>query len=513
MRKDIAEENEKRRKSNGVESGQQIMDFKRRRRISELNFPTGHFVFFGEDIQRVFNRSSEGAHEEISRLSGPNSGHFELGGDGIQVGSSEKDGIFSRGDGFQDWRVRKAGSDVGNEDRFFGGGGGVAMEVGGFGENGHQLWSSSTNLDHKGFKDLVVDHESASENDAEVHDRVENWAREETNLTQLGKQNQPEISETERTVLGANSEEIVSSKGKRGRPKGSKNRKRNIVYDEIIDPVGFVSYYKPNMEGEEDEKMLPFELCDGCEVGNRLKKKKRGRPKGSKNKKRVTLMDSQDQKRPIVGSACFEVLENGLKKKRGRPKGSMNKKTLKLMSMGGQDVSVKCFADHKVGNGLKKEHGRPKGSKNKLKPMLICEEGQKHFDGFGGSEVENGLKKQRGRGRPKGSKNKKRSFADIKKRAMTKVGNELVLKENEEMYSRDGIGPMNCRTDVRTDQQLNKEESDGNEVGKQIVLSERLGSLKGPKNKKKNHDFEGGLAGLNMEDNVSMHQSILIINL
>ena len=84
--------------------------------------------------------------------------------------------------------------------------------------------------------------------------------------------------------------------------------------------------------------------------------KKRGRPKGSKNKTKDTLQEVPTEP-----------------KKRGRPKGSKNKTKDTLQETPTQP----------------KKRGRPKGSKNKVKdpPLQVTPEPKK-------------------RGRPKGSKNK-----------------------------------------------------------------------------------------------------------
>jgi hypothetical protein len=74
------------------------------------------------------------------------------------------------------------------------------------------------------------------------------------------------------------------------------------------------------------------------EVSN--KRKKRGRPKGSKNKKTLERERLEKENPPI-------------KRKRGRPKGSKNKKTLEREAMEPPKS--------------KRRPGRPKGSKNKAK--------------------------------------------------------------------------------------------------------------------------------------------------
>ncbi|KAK9914459.1 hypothetical protein M0R45_038239 [Rubus argutus] len=115
------------------------------------------------------------------------------------------------------------------------------------------------------------------------------------------------------------------SKGKRGRPKGSKNKKQTIGADEGI--VGLSGIASVNVGGE--EIVTP--------------KRKQGRPKGSKNKKN----GSKNKKKGLAGD------ENG-----GMPVlGEENNGLVAVASTG-----------NKVGNvimGQKRKLGPPKGSKAK----------------------------------------------------------------------------------------------------------------------------------------------------
>ena len=129
---------------------------------------------------------------------------------------------------------------------------------------------------------------------------------------------------------------------KRGRPKGSKNKMGKKAKTVATGPnarnAKEDSYYTPgtaSLPGAADNSYVPGE--DG---GVR---KKRGRPKGSKNKKtkaahtgRNSRSDNEDSygtpgmaSLPVAANNSSVPGENGdvVRKKRGRPKGSKNKKT------------------------------------------------------------------------------------------------------------------------------------------------------------------------------------------
>jgi hypothetical protein len=137
--------------------------------------------------------------------------------------------------------------------------------------------------------------------------------------------------------------------------------KISLLFDRILVPAG-PSNNKPPLEVVPDAP------------------KKRGRPKGSKNKPKLT--DSP---------TATEVVKA---KKRGRPKGSKNKPKLTDSPIATEEVKAK-------------KRGRPKGSKNKA-PLEVVPDAPKK------------------RGRPKGSKN--RSPAEpVTPRAWT-VANEKQCK-------------------------------------------------------------------------------------
>jgi hypothetical protein len=116
-------------------------------------------------------------------------------------------------------------------------------------------------------------------------------------------------------------------KGKRGRPKGSKNRK--TLEREALAAAG-----------------------GGADQGGSGGKRGPGRPKGSKNRK---TLEREAQARAEAEGAAEERPKRGP----GRPKGSKNKKTLE------REAELKAAHDAKY--PPKRGRGRPKGSRNKKK--------------------------------------------------------------------------------------------------------------------------------------------------
>ncbi|KAJ4850805.1 hypothetical protein Tsubulata_009800 [Turnera subulata] len=156
-----------------------------------------------------------------------------------------------------------------------------------------------------------------------------------------------------------------------GRSKGSKNMKK-IGAGEESERTAIVAGEQNAMDGEEN---------GGFKFGNEIATpRKRGRPKGSKDKVKIMIAcDGQERPRKSV---------------RGRPKGSKNKvkKT--------QALVLVC---HNL-QTTKGRRGRPKGSKNKVKENLPC-------DSVGTPKLQKDLASDRQElpgnrlGRPKGSKN------------------------------------------------------------------------------------------------------------
>ena len=126
-------------------------------------------------------------------------------------------------------------------------------------------------------------------------------------------------------------------------------------------------------------------------------KGRRGRKKGSKNKKTIERERREARARAKAAEAGAENVSGEVeditteRRGRGRPKGSKNKKTLareaQQMSPNGKDPA------------LRRGKGRPPGSKNKKTIAREAEEERLRAEGK--------LPPKRGRGRPSGSKNKK----------------------------------------------------------------------------------------------------------
>ncbi len=124
-------------------------------------------------------------------------------------------------------------------------------------------------------------------------------------------------------------------KGRRGRPKGSKNKK-TLEREALAEAQAGADRQGGEAPGGSGEKRGP------------------GRPKGSKNKK---TLEREAQAR------AEGTTEAKPKRGPGRPKGSKNKKTLQ------REAELK--AAHEAKYPPKRKPGRPKGSKNKKKDVDV----------------------------------------------------------------------------------------------------------------------------------------------
>ncbi|KAF5450417.1 hypothetical protein F2P56_030772 [Juglans regia] len=246
-------------------------------------------------------------------------------------------------------------------------------------------------------------------------------------------------------------DEVVRSESKRGRPKGSKNRKKILEIGRNEGTPGDIVGGNRNERGivcltaldnerlihEKDIALAVEEAFAPSEPGHGIvrPKKKRGRPKGSKNKKRnlrmpgeIETSDASDGVFPptdLVNERQTPVFEEERKfpveatpgsegrkeiprpkDKRGRPKGSKNKKNIaghENVEIAGKIVGVNDICDKSVwptelGNEMqpfvgKEDRGFPSESTN---------------DNNCGNEI---FRKKFKRGRPKGSKNKQKILA------------------------------------------------------------------------------------------------------
>ncbi|XP_047970080.1 uncharacterized protein LOC125213527 isoform X2 [Salvia hispanica] len=231
--------------------------------------------------------------------------------------------------------------------------------------------------------------------------------------------------------------------GKMGRPKGSKNRKKISVENEAEamqgDPQG--GGESPSMNNGDVFSSKGIKMVSG-ENGVSGAKKKMGRPKGSKNRKKIGVKNEAEAGGEILSidngdgavSGAGKVVDvfsskgikigfgengvSGAKKKMGRPKGSKNKKkngvkneaeALRVDPLGGGEILsiengdgavsgagkvVDVFSSKEIKmvfgengvSGVKKKMGRPKGSKNKKKIGVKNEAEAMRVDPRGGGE-------------------------------------------------------------------------------------------------------------------------------
>ncbi|TMW87570.1 hypothetical protein EJD97_019779 [Solanum chilense] len=353
--------------------------------------------------------------------------------------------------------------------------------------------------------------------------------------------------EVEERMKDCGEEGSITKRG-RGRPKGSKNEKKTVTANE----TGVLLLIDDTSVGKRNTDVVEKEIFTTGDFGisanqvsgrNEIVKKKIGRPKGSRNKKKVLIgrltvpsrneggskdIDSNKGKilTPAENAGKMDDFVVGYKKhivKRGRPRGSKTKKKVTLAYMSnanattGHDVDVMCQGENEKRitmagqNGviLNEDQGmivkkkdrrcRSRGSKTKSKvipghssgtntndgdmdAVRKEDDGKRKFVAEGGGNgiaISNGeriFKKER-RGLPKASKSKKRTtgsnFADA----------NLNNREQD-------VGTM--RLNVAENGMLLTEENKGdlNEVA--LVSAVRvikrkgvLGQPKGSKNKKK----------------------------
>ncbi|KAK7250636.1 hypothetical protein RIF29_33182 [Crotalaria pallida] len=193
----------------------------------------------------------------------------------------------------------------------------------------------------------------------------------------------------------------VARPKKRGRPKGSKNRKKNVVVVSNVVQVkiaGLKKCGRPKGSKNRNKDVVSISNAVGFTIA---RPKKRGRPKGSKNRNKEVVSVSN-----AVGVTIARP------KKRGRPKGSKNRNKEVVSVSNAVGVTI----------ARPKKRGRPKGSKVKKKPVVIVGVKIASLKKLGqsngsinkknklmdtGIEVAGEIARLKKRGRPKGSKNKK----------------------------------------------------------------------------------------------------------
>jgi hypothetical protein len=158
--------------------------------------------------------------------------------------------------------------------------------------------------------------------------------------------------------------------------------------------------------------ILGYECPFQVESGNQLKKKsfmpdlssqprKRGRPKGSKNKvaEEPQVIDEDTTQQSSTATSNPESVRH-----RGRPKGSKNRE--RVVPPVDSTASTQQASPVSPDPEVKRPRGRPKGSKNKVKSDQLAEPtatAQLSSTDNPNPEV------KRPRGRPKGAKNKVKS--------------------------------------------------------------------------------------------------------
>ncbi|XP_051138187.1 lysine-specific demethylase JMJ27-like isoform X1 [Andrographis paniculata] len=253
----------------------------------------------------------------------------------------------------------------------------------------------------------------------------------------------------------------VKSTGHRGRPKGSKNKTWKI--DEIIKRLteGIAGALSASCS-------IPVESSGGC-----------GPSKGSKNKKKVTDGATYD------GSCSIPVKSSGC---RGRPKGSKNKK--KAISSAAETTDGIIGGDVSCDSPVRStgHRGRPKGSKNKKKAILLAE-----TDGIIGGDIscDSPVRSTGHRGRPKGSKNKKRKIDEMIKRPTEGIaGAPSVITRNgyeaavQMVYQEDSWIGSSARVDGVTEARRNDGIRGDDVFPTPVTTASRRGRPKGSKNKK-----------------------------
>ncbi|KAM5557610.1 hypothetical protein ABKV19_024806 [Rosa sericea] len=265
--------------------------------------------------------------DEIAKLFG------EVGGGGSDLGGLDGGGVSFWGGG------NGGGAEVGGG---FGGGQAFGLEEiqGGFGDK-FQFGGGLGGLDGSGGIHLWGNEGLGGEGMQGLFDRNgQFWGGEASgNVDSQGVQgclsvnasgNGGEIGECQegngedRSGGGAQ-----GSKGKRGRPKGSKNKKKNIGAEEGI--VGLSGITSVNVGGE--ESVTP--------------KRKLGRPKGAKNKKKALASDGNggvpdggEESKVVVGNESV-----GPKRKVSRPKGLKTKRNRTVVEDDGTSGDLGAVAE------------------------------------------------------------------------------------------------------------------------------------------------------------------------
>lgn len=497
----------------------------------------------GFDGKKVQPWSSGNACGNSSGLLGVQGIH----GGGFIENAGESDGMGFGSGRYQDLFSKVTSDTLGRIEALFGEAtcGNSSLSFGG---EGIEFWceeAACANLDGKGVQGLFGD--NACGNGGEVgggnDDKQELVESKGKRGRPKGSKNKKKSVGTEESIeglSGAAGENVVrdeiKSEGMQGRSKGPKRKKKSLEIDKSERMTVQGTACLIALDNEEDTGLAVEEAIFGNEVRNESKGK-RGRPKGSKNKKK-NPSGQQHQGMPgeIVNNDCSDKivwpigLENEMltplgeeeiiqtKERRGRPKGSKNKKT----NSEGQETPGEIFQ-------RKRSIGRPKGSKNKKKntagqenkgiasDIVVVNDGcdkavlpielknkRKTFvgkedrglpleatnDSEGGDEI---IRPEDKPGQPKGLKTMQNLLADKENQVVPcKGSNDSSWVETPWPMRYENERPTHVSEE---DKGMSVEATGGNGGGIGTVqLEKRLGRPKGSKNKKKivaNQENEG----------------------
>ncbi|XP_050387769.1 uncharacterized protein LOC126804052 isoform X2 [Argentina anserina] len=301
----------------------------------------------GDEIARLFGEVDVGGvglgGGGVSFWGGGNGGGVEIGGG--QAFGLEDEGGF--GEKFQ------FGGGLGGLD----GGGGIQLwEIEGLGGEGmHGLFDR--NGQFWGGEASGIDNQTVEAGECRAGNGDEVGENRADNGGEIGES---------RAVGGAGESQAGNcesgggaegSKGKRGRPKGSKNKKKIIEAKEGT--VGLIGTGSVDVGGE--ESVTP--------------KRKLGRPKGSKNKKKA-LVNDENGGEPDGGEESKVLVGNESvmpKSKLGRPKGSKKNKKALANDGNGDEESKGLVGNESV--GPKRKVSQPKGPKTKRNRTGVEDDG------------------------------------------------------------------------------------------------------------------------------------------
>ncbi|CAA2991440.1 lysine-specific demethylase JMJ25-like [Olea europaea subsp. europaea] len=282
-----------------------------------------------------------------------------------------------------------------------------------------------------------------------------------------GRESQGQLS----VVVEGNRDEDGAALGakKKGRPKGSKNKEKKRSHEENDDTVRIAK--RERQESSEEEKKIEVgNEIEAMQVANDVKN-----DEGSEDK---MTMVSVTRKREVLGTAgspqSAGIVQNeealrdlGIYEDRGIPM---------------EDSSQVVKGDHTVA-----KKGRPKGSKNKQKVVMTDDKEMLVRVDKGGEPLGDGIvKKKGGSGRPKGSKNIKKLLPMIEQNQ--KMKGCIVDGETHALSGDvDGVLGKNFAGENEDDGIIKKIDGHGsglsNELSDGVNQKGKRGRPKGSKNK------------------------------